>query len=88
MLADLLASCRKTAWNRMDIASLKQQFDRDLAAAASEADLRALRDKYLVAQERPDLGASEDGRAAAPADSAPGARPGAPTTSSSTSTRR
>src|SRR5215204_1034585 len=31
----------------MDIASLKQQFDRELAAAASEADLRAIRDKYL-----------------------------------------
>ena len=32
----------------MDISSHKQQFDRDLAAAASEADLRALRDRYLA----------------------------------------
>jgi phenylalanyl-tRNA synthetase alpha chain len=32
----------------MDIPSLKQQFDRDVAAAAGEADLRALRDRYLA----------------------------------------
>jgi hypothetical protein len=32
----------------MDISSLKQQFDAELAAAASEADLRALRDRYLA----------------------------------------
>ena len=32
----------------MDIPSLQQQFDRDLAAAASEADVRALRDRYLA----------------------------------------
>jgi phenylalanyl-tRNA synthetase alpha chain len=32
----------------MDIPSLQQQFDRDLAAAASEVDLRALRDRYLA----------------------------------------
>ena len=32
----------------MDIASLKQQFTAELARAASEADLRALRDKYLA----------------------------------------
>src|SRR3954454_2211031 len=31
----------------MDIPSLKQQFDREVAAAAGEADLRAIRDKYL-----------------------------------------
>ena len=31
----------------MDIASLRQQFDSDLAAARGEADLRAIRDKYL-----------------------------------------
>jgi phenylalanyl-tRNA synthetase alpha chain len=32
----------------MDIASLKQQFDRDAAAATGEAELRALRDRYLA----------------------------------------
>jgi phenylalanyl-tRNA synthetase alpha chain len=32
----------------MDISSLKQQFDRDVAGAATESDLRALRDKYLA----------------------------------------
>jgi phenylalanyl-tRNA synthetase alpha chain len=32
----------------MDIPSLKQQFERDLAAASSEPDLRALRDRYLA----------------------------------------
>ena len=32
----------------MDISSLKQQFTAELAAAASEAELRALRDKYLA----------------------------------------
>ena len=32
----------------MDIASLKQQFDREAAAAAGEADLRGLRDRYLA----------------------------------------
>jgi phenylalanyl-tRNA synthetase alpha chain len=32
----------------MDIPSLRQNFDRELAAAASEADLRALRDRYLA----------------------------------------
>jgi phenylalanyl-tRNA synthetase alpha chain len=32
----------------MDIAALKQQFDRELAAAASEADLRGIRDRYLA----------------------------------------
>jgi hypothetical protein len=31
----------------MDIPSLKQQFDSELAAAANEADLRAIRDRYL-----------------------------------------
>jgi phenylalanyl-tRNA synthetase alpha chain len=31
----------------MDIASLKQQFDRELASATSEPELRALRDRYL-----------------------------------------
>jgi phenylalanyl-tRNA synthetase alpha chain len=31
----------------MDIASLKQQFERDLASATGEAELRALRDRYL-----------------------------------------
>ena len=30
-----------------DLETLRQQFDRDLAAAASEADLRAVRDRYL-----------------------------------------
>jgi phenylalanyl-tRNA synthetase alpha chain len=37
----------KDAWNRMDIAALKQQFDQELAAAAGDAELRAIRDKYL-----------------------------------------
>jgi phenylalanyl-tRNA synthetase alpha chain len=32
----------------MDIASLKQQFDGDLASAANEAGLRAIRDRYLA----------------------------------------
>ncbi|HEY3884369.1 MAG TPA: phenylalanine--tRNA ligase subunit alpha [Vicinamibacterales bacterium] len=32
----------------MTIDSLRQQFDRDLASTASEADLRALRDRYLA----------------------------------------
>ena len=32
----------------MDIASLKQQFDTELAGIASEADLRGIRDKYLA----------------------------------------
>ncbi|PYR93996.1 MAG: phenylalanine--tRNA ligase subunit alpha [Acidobacteria bacterium] len=32
----------------MNVASLQQQFTSDLAGAASEADLRALRDKYLA----------------------------------------
>jgi len=32
----------------MNVASLQQQFSSDLAGAASEADLRALRDKYLA----------------------------------------
>jgi phenylalanyl-tRNA synthetase alpha chain len=32
----------------MDIPTLRQQFDRDLAAAASEADLRALKGRYLA----------------------------------------
>jgi phenylalanyl-tRNA synthetase alpha chain len=32
----------------MDPASLKEQFDRDIAAAASGAELRALRDRYLA----------------------------------------
>jgi phenylalanyl-tRNA synthetase alpha chain len=32
----------------MDIALIRQQFDRELASAASEGDLRALRDKYLA----------------------------------------
>jgi phenylalanyl-tRNA synthetase alpha chain len=32
----------------MDISSLRQQFDAELAGAASEADLRALRDRYLA----------------------------------------
>jgi phenylalanyl-tRNA synthetase alpha chain len=32
----------------MDISSLKQQFDAELAGAASEAELRALRDRYLA----------------------------------------
>src|SRR5215831_20936798 len=31
----------------MDIGSLRQQFDADLAAASSDADLRGVRDKYL-----------------------------------------
>jgi phenylalanyl-tRNA synthetase alpha chain len=31
----------------MDISSLKQQFDRELASATSEAELRALKDRYL-----------------------------------------
>jgi phenylalanyl-tRNA synthetase alpha chain len=31
----------------MDISSVRQQFDSDLAGASSEADLRAVRDKYL-----------------------------------------
>ena len=31
----------------MDIGSLRQQFDADVSGAASEADLRAVRDKYL-----------------------------------------
>src|SRR6187431_523159 len=31
----------------MDIPSLKQQFDSELVAAANDADLRAIRDKYL-----------------------------------------
>jgi len=32
----------------MDIATLKQQFDSELATAASEADLRGIRDRYLA----------------------------------------
>jgi phenylalanyl-tRNA synthetase alpha chain len=32
----------------MDISSLKQQFDAELASAAGEAELRALRDRYLA----------------------------------------
>ncbi len=32
----------------MDISSLRQQFDREAAGAATEAELRALRDKYLA----------------------------------------
>ncbi|HTI38761.1 MAG TPA: phenylalanine--tRNA ligase subunit alpha [Vicinamibacterales bacterium] len=32
----------------MDISSLRRQFDADLAAAASEAQLRAVRDRYLA----------------------------------------
>jgi phenylalanyl-tRNA synthetase alpha chain len=32
----------------MDITSLKQQFDRELAASTSEADVRTLRDRYLA----------------------------------------
>jgi phenylalanyl-tRNA synthetase alpha chain len=32
----------------MDIPSLRQQFDREVAGAASEAELRSLRDKYLA----------------------------------------
>jgi phenylalanyl-tRNA synthetase alpha chain len=32
----------------MDTASLKQQFDREATAAVSEADLRALKDRYLA----------------------------------------
>jgi phenylalanyl-tRNA synthetase alpha chain len=32
----------------MDISSVRAQFERELAAAASEADLRALRDRYLA----------------------------------------
>jgi phenylalanyl-tRNA synthetase alpha chain len=32
----------------MDIASLRQQFDAELASAASDAELRALRDRYLA----------------------------------------
>jgi phenylalanyl-tRNA synthetase alpha chain len=32
----------------MDIASLRRQFDREAAAAAGEADLRGLRDRYLA----------------------------------------
>ena len=32
----------------MDIASLKQQFDREAAAAAAEAELRTLKDRYLA----------------------------------------
>lgn len=32
----------------MNLASLKEQFDRELAAAAGEAELRALRDRYLA----------------------------------------
>jgi phenylalanyl-tRNA synthetase alpha chain len=31
----------------MDVSSLKQQFDRELASATSEAELRALKDRYL-----------------------------------------
>jgi phenylalanyl-tRNA synthetase alpha chain len=32
----------------MDISSLRQEFDREVARAATEAELRALRDKYLA----------------------------------------
>src|SRR5690348_12721811 len=32
----------------MDISALKSQFEKDLAGAASEAELRALRDRYLA----------------------------------------
>ena len=32
----------------MDISSLRQQFDGELAAAQTEAELRALRDRYLA----------------------------------------
>jgi phenylalanyl-tRNA synthetase alpha chain len=32
----------------MDIASLKQQFDREVAAAPAEAELRAMKDRYLA----------------------------------------
>src|SRR4029453_12377541 len=31
----------------MDIGSLRQQFDADVSGAASDADLRGVRDKYL-----------------------------------------
>ena len=46
----------------MDIASLRQQFDSDLAAARAEADLRARPRQVSVAQERAGLGLHEDGR--------------------------
>src|SRR4051812_8480876 len=32
----------------MDISSLRTQFERELASSASEAELRALRDRYLA----------------------------------------
>src|SRR6266540_520590 len=43
---ELLISC-PPVFETMDIDSLKQLFADDLANAGSEADLRALRDKYL-----------------------------------------
>ena len=51
----------------MDIASLRQQFDRDLAAARGDADLRGIRDKYL-SRKNGLVSAFMKSLAAAPAD--------------------
>ena len=54
----------------MDISSLKSQFDKDLAGAASEAELRALKDRYLARKNGLISNLLKD-VAAAPADQRP-----------------
>src|SRR5688500_18278201 len=54
----------------MDIASLKQQFEHDLSSATGEAELRALRDRYL-SRKNGLVSAFMKAVAAAPADQRP-----------------
>ena len=63
---------------------LRAQFERDLAAAVREADLRAVRDRYLVPQGRAGLGAAEGPRLRAGGGAAARSA-SSPTSSSSTS---
>ena len=73
MSPDLLISWPlvvKDCRNRMDIVSLRQQFDTDLAAARSEPDLRSVHDKYL-SRKNGLISAFMKAVASAPADTRP-----------------
>src|SRR4026207_1868029 len=73
MSPDLLISWPlvvKDCRNRMDIVSLRQQFDTDLAAARSEPDLRSVHDKYL-SRKNGLISAFMKAAASAPADTRP-----------------
>ena len=66
------------------IDDLRRQFDQDLTAASTESELRAVRDRYLVAKGRAGLGPAEVARHGSSRTNARGSA-GSPTSSARTS---